>query len=170
MKRETVKRLAVNGILTALALVIYLLELLIPNLAPIPGMKLGLSNVVTVVAMFLLGPLDALAILVARIVLSAVFAGSMMSFFFSISGGMLCYLAMLSLRKLLREKQIFFAGIAAAVSHNVGQMAVALIVFQSVSVLVYLPFLMIAAVLTGCLTGLLAQFSLPALKMIYKKV
>ncbi|MBP5295346.1 MAG: Gx transporter family protein [Lachnospiraceae bacterium] len=161
MKGFSLKRLTLDSVLAAVALIIFVLESRIPNLAPVPGMKLGLANIVTVWSMFALGPLDTLAILLVRIILGSVFAGSVTSFFFSLSGGMLCYLVHLFLRKILSPKQIFVAGIVGAIAHNIGQMIVALIAFQSVSVLVYLPFLMVSAVVTGTLTGLTAQFLLP---------
>ncbi len=164
MKGFSLKRLTLDAVLSAVALIIFVLESRIPNLAPVPGMKLGLANIVTVWSMFALGPLDTLAVLLIRIILGSVFAGSVTSFFFSLAGGMLCYLVQLFLRKILNPKQIFVAGILGAVAHNIGQMIVALIAFQSVSVLVYLPFLLVSAVLTGALTGLTAQFLLPLLE------
>jgi heptaprenyl diphosphate synthase len=164
MKGFSLKRLTLDAVLSAAALIIFVLESRIPNLAPVPGMKLGLANIVTVYAMFALGPLDTIAILLVRIILGSVFAGSVTSFFFSLAGGMLCFLIQLLLRKILTRKQIFVAGIVGAVAHNIGQMIVAMIAFQSVSVLVYLPFLMVSAVLTGTLTGFTAQFLLPLLE------
>ena len=164
MKGFSLKRLTLDAVLSAVALIIFVLESRIPNLAPVPGMKLGLANIVTVWSMFALGPLDTLAVLLIRIILGSVFAGSVTSFFFSLTGGMLCYLVQLFLRKILTRKQIFVAGIVGAVAHNAGQMIVAMIAFQSVSVLVYLPFLMVSAVLTGTLTGFTAQFLLPLLE------
>ena len=161
MKGFSLRRLTLDAILAALALIIFILEKQIPNLAPIPGMKLGLANIVTVYAMFALGPLDTFAILIVRIILGSVFSGSVTSFFFSVSGGFSCYLIQLALRKILTRKQIFVAGILGACAHNVGQMIVALIAFRTVSLLVYLPFLILSAVVTGTLTGLTAQFLLP---------
>ena len=166
MRGFSVKRLAADAILAALALIIFVLEAQIPNLAPVPGMKLGLANIVTVYAMFAIGPVDTLAILLVRIILGSVFAGSVTSFFFSLAGGLLCYLVQLLLRKILTRKQIFVAGILGAVAHNIGQMIVAVIAFRSVSVLIYLPFLLVSAVVTGTLTGLTAQFLLPYLEKV----
>ena len=81
-KKPDAKRLARLGILTAVALIIFIVELQIPNPFPIPGVKLGLANIVTVYAMFALGPLDTIAILLVRIILGSVFAGSVTSLFF----------------------------------------------------------------------------------------
>ena len=111
MKGFSLKRLTLDAVLSAVALIIFVLESRIPNLAPVPGMKLGLANIVTVWSMFALGPLDTLAVLLIRIILGSVFAGSVTSFFFSLAGGMLCYLVQLFLRKILNPKQIFVAGI-----------------------------------------------------------
>lgn len=84
-------------------------------------MKLGLANIVTVYAMFLLGPADTLAILLCRIVLGSLFAGQLMSMLYSLGGGLSCYMVMLLLRKLLTKKQIWVCGIIGAIAHNIGQ-------------------------------------------------
>ena len=83
------RRLARLALLTAVALTIFLVEAQLPVL-PIPGAKLGLANIVTVYAVFVLGPGDALSILLVRVFLGAVFSGQMSTFFYSLSGGFLC--------------------------------------------------------------------------------
>ena len=157
------------ALLTAIALTIFLVEAQLPPLAPIPGIKLGLANIVTVWAMFALGPVDALMILLARILLGGVFAGQLMTLAYSLSGGVLCYLTALLLRRLLTERQIWAAGIAGAMAHNIGQLLAASAVMGSWSVWYYCPILMISGVLTGTFTGLAAQFLFLRLKSIMKK-
>ena len=92
------------ALLTAIALTIFMAEAQIPNPIPIPGVKLGLANIVTVYAMFVLGPADTLMILVSRVFLGSVFSGQMMIFFYSLAGGLVCYIAMLGLRRVLTKQ------------------------------------------------------------------
>ena len=152
------KRLTQAALLTAIALTIFMVEAQLPALAPIPGMKLGLANIVTVYAMFLLGPADTLAILLCRIVLGSLFAGQLMSMLYSLGGGLSCYMVMLLLRKLLTKKQIWVCGIIGAIAHNIGQICVAIGITRTSALLYYQPLLMVSGILTGCFTGLCAQF------------
>ncbi len=155
----TVGRITRAAVLTAVALTIFLVELRIPSLTPIPGVKLGLANIVTVFSMFLLGPADTLAILLARILLGSTFAGQVMALAYSLAGGMLCYLVMLLLRRLLTRRQIWVCGVLGAVAHNVGQIAVAILVTRTPALVSYLPVLLLSGIVTGLLTGLAAQFA-----------
>ena len=154
------KRITTMALLTALALIIFTVEAQLPPLVPIPGFKLGLANIITVYAMFRLGPRDTLLILLARIFLGAVFAGAVSSLLFSLSGGLLCYLVMLPLRRLLTQRQLWVCGILGALCHNLGQMAAAVLVYNTPAVLVYLPPLLLSGLFTGGFTGLSAQFLL----------
>lgn len=161
-----VKRLTKAALLTALALILFTAEAQIPPVVPIPGVKLGLANVVTVYAMFAMTPWEALAILLVRIFLGSVFAGSMGAILYSLSGGLLCWLIMLPLRKLLTEKQIWVASVFGAIFHNVGQTLAAMAILQTASVAVYLPILLLSGVVTGLFTGLCAQFAYTRLRKI----
>ncbi|MCD8144874.1 MAG: Gx transporter family protein [Oscillospiraceae bacterium] len=156
MKRTT-KRLCYLAVLTAVALTIFVIEAQIPLIAPVPGMKLGLANIITVYAMFRLGPRDTLLILVARILLGSMFAGGFSAMLYSLAGGLMCYLAMLFLRRFLKENQIWVAGIVGALFHNVGQVLVAILMVGSWRIAFYLPFLLAVSILTGAFTGLCAQ-------------
>ena len=158
------KKLTTMALLTALALILFTVEAQIPPPVPIPGVKLGLANIITVYAMFALGPKEALCILLARVFLGSVFSGQMSTLFYSLSGGLLCYCAMLLLRKLLTEQQIWVCSVIGAVFHNIGQMGMALMIFQSPSVLIYLPLLMLSGIVAGLFTGLCAQFLLRRLR------
>lgn len=158
------KKLTTMALLTALALILFTVEAQIPPPVPIPGVKLGLANIITVYAMFALGPKEALCILLARVFLGSVFSGQMSTLFYSLSGGLLCYCAMLLLRKILTEQQIWVCSVIGAVFHNIGQMGMALMIFQSPSVLIYLPLLMLSGIVTGLFTGLCAQFLLRRLR------
>ncbi len=158
------KRLARLALLSAVALILFTVEAQLPPVVPIPGVKLGLANIVTVYAVFRYGPRDALMILLVRVFLGSVFAGAMMAFLFSLCGGLLCWLAMIPLRRILTEQQIWVCGVIGAVVHNIGQMAVCVAVYQTSAVLVYLPVLMLSGIVTGLFTGFAAQFLLKWLK------
>lgn len=150
------KRLTTDALLTSLALIIFVIEAQIPPLTAIPGIKLGLSNVITLISVYLIGRKDAGIILLLRIILGSVFSGSMSSFIFSICGGFLCFFSMCIFSKILKEK-IWVVSIFGAVFHNIGQITAAVFVMQSTAVLWYFPYLLISAIITGAFTGLTAQ-------------
>lgn len=154
-----VKRLARDAVLTAVALGIFVVELQLPALTPIPGVKLGLANIVTVVAMFTLGGADAAGILLCRLVLGSFFAGNMMALLYSAAGGTLAFLTLLLLRRVLAENQLWVASVFAAMAHNLGQVLVAAAVTATPSIFVYLPVLLVSGIITGLLTGLAAQYT-----------
>lgn len=152
------RRLTRAALLTAIALTIFMAEAQLPAPIPIPGVKLGLANIVTVYAMYVLGPGDTLMILLARIFLGAVFSGQMMTLIYSLGGGLLCYLSMLVLRRVLTRDFLWLCSPLAAVFHNLGQLLAAAGVMKSWAVLAYLPYLILAGVCAGLFTGLCAQF------------
>ena len=145
------------ALLTAIALTIFLAEAQLPALTAVPGVKLGLANIVTVYAMFALGPGDALLVLSARVFLGAVFSGQMMTLIYSAAGGFLSWCVLCLLRKLLTGEQIWLASPVAAVFHNLGQLLAAAAVLRSWAVMAWLPYLIIAAILAGLFTGVAAQ-------------
>ena len=151
------KRIALLGLLTAIALTIFMIEAQIPAVIPIPGVKLGLSNIVTVFAVFTLGPWDGVAVLACRIFLGAVFAGNFSTILYSAAGGFLSILVTMGLRKVLKENQIWAAGCLGAIAHSVGQMIAAIAITRTLGLLVYLPVLVIISIFTGLFTGFCAQ-------------
>ena len=150
------KRIALCGLLTATALVLSLVERMFPVSAviPIPGIKLGLANVVTLFALIRLNRRDALAVLLVRVTLASVFMGSITSFLFALFGGLLAMLVMLLLLP-GRDRWISFIGISAAgaAAHNIGQIAVAVLVLQTGLLMYYLPFLLVAGCVAGACIG-----------------
>ncbi len=163
------RRLTRCALLTAIALTIFMAEAQLPPPVPIPGVKLGLANIVTVYAMYLLGPGDTLMILFARVFLGAVFSGQMSTLLYSLGGGAACYLSMLVLRRIFTKRQLWLCSPMAAVCHNLGQLAVAAGVMRTWAVLAYLPYLVLAAVCAGTFTGLCAQFLIAQLEKSGKK-
>ena len=143
------KKLTVMALLSAIALTIFTIEAQIPALVPIPGIKLGLSNIVTVYAVFTLGPWEAAAILTVRIFLGAVFAGNFSTILYSAAGGALAILVTIGLRRILRQEQIWVAGCLGAVAHSIGQMGAAVLITGTPAIAVYLPVMIVCSIITG---------------------
>lgn len=159
-----VKRLTELSVLTAVALIIFVVELQIPNPFPIPGIKLGLANIITVYAVYRYKPYEAAAITVVRLILGAVFAGNFAALIYSASGAALCLIGMLILRRFIDERHIWISSVFGALLHNTGQMAAALIITQTPQLLAYYPFLLVSGCLAGAFTGLCAQIVISRLK------
>lgn len=156
------------ALLTAIALTIFLAEAQMLPITNVPGVKLGLANIVTVYTVFVLGPWDALLVLSARVFLGAVFAGQPMTLIYSAAGGALSWCALCLLRKGLSQKQIWLASPAAAVFHNLGQLLAACAVLKSWAAMAWLPYLLIAAVAAGLFTGIAAQVLIGRLERVWK--
>lgn len=154
MKTRKLTQLAV---LSAIALTIFMLEAQIPPVVPLPGVKLGLANIVTVFTVFVMGGKEGTLVLAVRIFLGAVFAGNFSTIFYSAAGGACAILVTIGLRRVLKPNQLFVAGSLGAVAHSLGQMAAAVLLMGTPSVLVYLPVLIAVSVVTGLFTGLCAQ-------------
>ena len=152
------RKITLLALLTAIALTIFMVEAQIPALVPIPGIKLGLANIVTVFAVFALGPKDACLVLAARIFLGAVFAGNFSTIFYSAAGGALAIAVTILLRKILTKNQLWVAGALGAVAHSIGQMTMAVLLTGTPGLIVYLPVMMAVSIVTGTFTGLCAQF------------
>ena len=153
-----VRKLTISALLTALALALSYVERFIPLnlLVPLPGIKLGLANVVTLFSLFSLGPGYALGILISRCLLGALFGGSVSSLFFSLSGGILAFIVMLVSMK-LRIFSVFGVSVLGAAAHNTGQILAATILMDSTALWGYLPLLLLTACFTGIITALMAQ-------------
>ena len=164
----TTKKLALCAVLTALALGLSTLESLFPVfvLVPLPGIKLGLANIVTVFALYRLGDIPALAILIARCLLGAMFAGNASALLFSLMGGVLAMLTMIVLRR-VRGLSVYGVSIAGAAAHNIGQICAAMVVLGGTAVLGYLPVLLGVSLITGTLTGFVASLLFRAMRGIY---
>jgi heptaprenyl diphosphate synthase len=132
--------------------------------------KLGLANIVTVFAVFVLGAGEAGAILFCRIFLGAVFAGNFSTILYSAAGGLCAIAVTIGLKKILTRKQVWIAGSLGAVAHSIGQIVVAAAVMGSVYVLVYLPVLIVISIFTGLFTGLCAQFMINRGEKLWKTI
>ncbi len=155
-----IRKLTTLSLYTTLALIIYSVESLMPPPVPIPGIKLGLSNIITLVVLTKYSSKDTLLLLTARILLSTFLFGQAMSLLYSLAGGLLSFVAMVLVQHLLQKHFIYLTAIVGALFHNIGQLLVAFLLTSVPGVLTYLPFLIVSAVLTGLFTGLCAHFTL----------
>ena len=152
------KKLTLLALLAAIALTIFMVEAQIPALVPIPGIKLGLANIVTVFTVFTLGAKEGAAVLFVRIFLGAVFAGNFSTIFYSAAGGACAIGVTILLKIVLTKKQLWVAGALGAIAHSIGQMAMAIALTGTPGLIAYLPVMIVVSILTGTFTGLCAQF------------
>ncbi|WP_313530555.1 Gx transporter family protein [Anaerotignum sp.] len=164
------KQITSIAILTTIALIIFMVEVQIPVLLPIPGVKLGLANIVTIYAMFMLTPKDTFYILILRVFLGSVFSGRIMTFLYSLTGGLLCYGMLLIMRKFVSDKYIWVCGVFGGVVHNLGQILVAIIILQTPMLFYYFPILMVTGIITGIFTGICSQMLIKAMGITSKKL
>ena len=155
-----------TGILSAVALVIFIAEAQIPPLVPVPGIKLGLSNAVTLIAIVCLGKKEGAAVLIVRILLGNIFTGQAFSFFYSLAGSTLSYAVMCLSVNALSGERLWAVSVLGALAHNAGQLGVAYFVTQTPQVLWYTPFLVISGILTGAFVGLCVMYFSKHLKKI----
>lgn len=152
------KKFCLSALFLAISIAIYTLESFIPPIG-IPGAKLGLSNIVTLMAMLYLGVKLSACILFLRIAVTSLFSGTVMSFLFSLFGGVFAFIIMSVMIKLLPNKLIWAASVMGAIFHNIGQLLAAAIIIDNINVIYYLPVLTTAAIATGAFTGLAAQLT-----------
>ncbi len=156
------KKITTIGILVALALILSFVESQIPAFAAIPGMKLGLTNIVVLVTLYSLGPGNAMFINIVRIVIVSILFGNGMSLAFSLTGGMLSTVVMILLKK---TGKFSVVGVSAAggLSHNIGQILVAVILMNTTAIAWYLPLLWISGCFSGILIGIIGG-------IVYKRI
>ncbi len=156
-------RVAYFGVFTALALIFSYIETLIPVNFGIYGVKLGLANLIIVVALYKIGIGEAFLLSVVRVVLSGFLFGNYFSIIYSLAGGMLS-LAVMSLLKRSGGFSGMGVSIAGGVFHNIGQLIVAMLVVETFSVIYYVPVLLTAGMLAGLVIGIAANGMLRRLK------
>ena len=166
MKAQKLTKLA---LLTTLALIIFIVELRIPDLIPIPGVKLGLANIVTVFAVYHYKAGEAAMIVFSRILLGAFFSGNMMTILYSAAGASLCLAGMLFLKKIISGgrrpvKHLWLCSVLGAVLHNTGQIIAACFI-AGTGVIAYFPFLSVSGCIAGSFTGLCAQYVINRLEL-----
>ena len=149
-------RVAYFGVFTALALIFSYVESLIPFQIGLPGVKLGLANLIIVIALYKMSLREAYLLSVTRVVLAGLIFGSMFSILYSLAGALLSLTVMAFLKK-SGGFSILGVSIAGGVMHNVGQLIVAMFVVQTFSVSYYIPVLLIAGLITGLVIGIAAD-------------
>ena len=151
------KKVAIYGMLIALAMVLSFLESMLPALVAVPGVKLGLTNLVVMVALYRMKPADAFVINIIRILLVGLTFGNSFSLVYSFAGGALSFIVMLLLFR-IREGLFSPVGVGAAggVAHNMGQLIVAAIIMRSAGVGFYIPVLLVSGVIAGAVIGMLS--------------
>lgn len=157
------KHVAKIGIFVALAMVFSYIEVLIPFNFGIPGVKLGIANIVIVTALYQLSAKEVFMISIVRILLMGMLFGNGVSFVYSLAGGIfsLCVMLICKKTKLFTVMGISIVG---GVFHNLGQLLAAEVVLQNRSIFYYLPVLLVAGIVTGALIGMLSEKIIRAMK------
>ncbi|OJV65692.1 MAG: heptaprenyl diphosphate synthase [Clostridiales bacterium 38-18] len=146
------------SVLVAQGMILSFIETMLPIPFIAPGAKLGLANIVTLAAIYLLTFKQASAVVLLRVLLTAVTFGSLSSFLYSLSGGVLSLLIMAGILKVFKgEISLMGVSVAGAVAHNIGQLVVATIMIHNVLIFTYLPILLIVAIPTGIFVGIVAR-------------
>ncbi len=158
------KKITLYALLIAAAFAISFFESRLPSaFIPLPGVKLGLSNSVTLFVLYTLGAAPALFVLVCRCLLAATFQGSLVSLAFSLCGGALAFITMFFAKK-LKSLSVIGVSIAGAAAHVTGQIIAAGFIFSSLSVINYLPLLLLSSVFTGGFTGFISAILIKRLQ------
>lgn len=150
------RKIAYLGVFLALALILSYVESLIPFYFGIPGVKLGLTNLIVVVMLYCTGTKEAFGVSVARILLAGFLFGNLFSILYSLVGGVLSFIVMCLLKKTGRF-HVISVSVTGGISHNLGQLIAAAFVVETYDIFYYMPFLLIAGVATGFVIGMLAQ-------------
>lgn len=158
------RELAVGAVLTAAALALSYIERVIPFqlLIPLPGVKLGLANIASMLALYYLSARTAAAVTVLRCLIGAIFGGGITGLLMSLTGGLLSVLVM-ALAKKNRNLSIYGVSILGAAAHNTGQVCAAAFLMGTWNIFIYLGFLLLTSIVTGICTGAVSAFTLQAL-------
>ena len=155
---KTTKMIFIS-LIVAQALVLHVIEGMIPVPIGIPGAKLGLANIFTIISLYILGFRSTVVVVVMRVALATMFGGTLSSFLFSLSGGLMSLLSMAMIKNLLKDKvSIIGVSGAGAVSHNIGQLLVASYIVRNWTVMMYLPVLTFIGIGTGIFIGITANY------------
>ncbi len=157
------KTCAQLGMLLALALLCSYIESLIPFNFGVPGIKLGLTNIVVLLTMYLMGLKEAFLVSIARIILAGLLFGNMFAIVYSLAGGILSFLVMAFLKNVMKLNILSVSG-AGGVFHNLGQLMVAALVIENMNLLYYMSVLFFAGLVTGLLIGLVSREIVARLK------
>ncbi|MDA3732910.1 Gx transporter family protein [Niameybacter massiliensis] len=164
-----VQKLVYLSLLCAIALVIFIIELQIPPIAPIPGLKLGLANMVSLAVLILYGPKEALTVLLLRIFLGTMITGKVSTIFFSLAGGLLSNIGMILLYKYCSKYiSIWVISVVGSILHIIGQLVIAVIITNTPGIFFYAPILLVSSIVAGYFVGWGALFISKHLKKIMR--
>jgi len=157
---KDIRRIVYIGLLVAQALVLHIFERMIPVPFITPGAKLGLANLITVIALYTLeNKKDAFLILFLRMTLGTMLGGNLSSFMYGAVGGILSFLGMVFIKETFKEKvSVIGVSSAGAIFHNVGQLIVASLIVKNIGVMMYLPVLSTVGIGTGIFIGITANY------------
>ncbi|MBE7050778.1 MAG: Gx transporter family protein [Ruminococcaceae bacterium] len=162
------RKYVLMALLSSMALGLYALECVIPPLTFIPGAKLGLANIITMVAIYIFGKKEAFLILMMRIVIASMLFGQVMSMLYSVAGGLFSFVALCICLKFIERSSMWATGIICAIFHNLGQIVVAVLVTQQLSIAYYFLFLVIISMISGVFTGVCADYCITYAQKILK--
>ncbi len=154
--KYTAKNVALLGLFSAFAIITSYIESLIPIEIGIPGIKLGLANIVIVLVLYLLDAKSAIIVNIIRIIVVGALFGNAFSILFSIAGAVISFLVMLFVKK-IKNVSMLGVSICGGVSHNLAQLFVAAFVVDTYNLSYYLPFMLIGGLITGVVIGLTAM-------------
>ncbi|MFA9398170.1 MAG: Gx transporter family protein [Clostridiaceae bacterium] len=162
------KRLLLLSLFSAQACILFIIESLIPIPFIAPGAKLGLANIIILFCLYTYGLKDSLIVLFMKIFITTIFVGSMSTFIYSFSGGLLS-LILMYIFKTLGNKNISIIGVSiiGALSHSIGQIIIASIIINNINILYYLPYLLMSSLATGFLIGLIDKHLILSLNKLY---
>ncbi|MBE6948853.1 MAG: Gx transporter family protein [Ruminococcaceae bacterium] len=162
------RKITLMALLTAAALITFVIEAQIPPLTAIPGVKIGLSNIFTVFALWTMGPVPALCVLVVRVLLGGFLTGQPAAIIYSMAGGLMSLGVSIAVKRIFNENSLWALSAAAGVIHNMGQLLVAVWVMGTVTIAVYAPVLIISGIIAGSFTGLCVQLIMKRIRKIGK--
>ncbi len=151
------KKLCLTAMYAAVAIVIFVAEAQLPPLTPLPWIKLGLANIVTVVAMLRIGKKEAAAVVLVRVLLGNLFTGQPISMIYSLAGAIPAFAVTVGMLWLVGKERLWAVSAAAAIFHSLGQLLAASVMSGSFGVMLYAPLMTAASVVSGVFTGLAAQ-------------
>ncbi|MCM1285946.1 MAG: Gx transporter family protein [Acetobacter sp.] len=164
MKKNKVKHIALFGMMVALAFTFSYLESLIPFNFGIPGIKLGLANLVVVIALYTMKPGEAFSIVLIRVFLAGLTFGNAYSIAYSLCGGVLSFAVMLLVKK--TKLSVIGVSMLGGICHNIGQIIVAAIIMNTKRIAYYLPVLLVAGVATGLLIGIVSKLTVERIEKV----
>ena len=146
------------SLFATISLALFVVETRIPNLVPVPGVKLGLANIITVCAVYSFAPIEVALITAVRITLGPIFCGSPLTFIYSLVGSTLSLIASILVKNVITRDKMWITSMISAIIHNTGQILTASVVMRSMAIFAYLPILAISGAVTGLFCGLAALY------------